>query len=343
MKIKTPFLWFTQIVKGVPRPWRHFKIDGIMVNAYEILQNQTVNEEIRRKKIHEFLNFDGLIMMDSGGFFFMKKRILDVKPETILQLYIESKPNYGVILDYPIGLGTSETEIRKRQLKTLKNTRMMVELHNASNPELIPVIHGHDVKSVKWYLSKLNQISEFKTYAVGSLVPAIHNQKNSMLTIYDAVEIISYLRKNLPDKKIHVFGLGSTLTMHLMFYAGADSIDSSSWRTKAAFGAIQLQGIGDRYITGKKRHKKYPCLAKYEEKLIETCKCPACRKHSLKELRKSFSLRALHNAWVYQKEVERARKLIRNDEYEEYVSNILRRTRFFRVLKFIKKNKTSKF
>jgi tRNA-guanine family transglycosylase len=335
MITKTPFLLFTQTIKGVPKPWKYFKIDGIMVNAYEILQSPEVNEEIQKQKIHNFLDFRGLVTIDSGGFFFMRKKILDVKPETILQLYKKSKPNYGVVLDYPIALETSAKEIRKRQLKTLENIRIMTELHDASNPELIPVIHGHNVKSIEWYLSKLNQISEFETYGVGSLVPAVRNQRGSNLTIYDAVKIISYLRKKLPDKKIHVFGVGSTLTLHLIFYAGADSVDSSSWRTKAAFGAVQLPGVGDRYITKNKKRKNYPDLSKNEKRLIENCKCPACKNHSLQELKKSFVLRALHNAWVYQKEIETVRKQLRNGGYNEYVYEVLKGTRFFKVLKFI--------
>lgn len=342
MIAKTPFLWFGQTIKGVPKPWRHFKIDGIMVNAYEILQSKIVNEKVREQNIHNFLGFKGLITIDSGGFFFMKKKILDIKPETILQLYRESKPDYGVVLDHPIGLEVSETEIRKRQLRTLKNIEIMFKLHDGSNPELIPVIHGHSIKSIRWYLNKLNRISKFKTYGIGSLVPAVHNQKGCKLTIYDAMKIISYLRENLPDKKIHVFGLGSTLTMQLMFYAGADSIDSSSWRTKAAFGAIQLPGVGDRYITGKKKHKKYPELSRDEKRLIETCKCPACKNYSLEELRESFSLRALHNAWVFQREIETIRELIQRNEYEEYVNNVLKGTRFFKALEFTKKLKYHK-
>jgi 7-cyano-7-deazaguanine tRNA-ribosyltransferase len=45
------------------------------------------------------------------------------------------------------------------------------------------------------------------------------------------------------------------ITMNMMYYSGADSVDSSSWRTKAAFGAIQLSGIGDRYYTGNQTQK----------------------------------------------------------------------------------------
>jgi tRNA-guanine family transglycosylase len=120
-----------------------------------------------------------------------------------------------------------------------------------------------------------------------------------------------------------------------MFYAGADSVDSSAWRMKAAFGAIQLPGIGDRYISRKKRHKVYRDLSRDEKTLLEECKCPACRGYSLRGLRESFKLRALHNAWVYQKDVEKARKLVKKREDETYVKDILSKTRFSKMLDIV--------
>jgi len=44
MEIEVPFLWFTQPIKARPRPWRFFRIDGLMLNAYEILHNYSVAE-----------------------------------------------------------------------------------------------------------------------------------------------------------------------------------------------------------------------------------------------------------------------------------------------------------
>ena len=46
-------------------------------------------------------------------------------------------------------------------------------------------------------------------------------------------------------------------------------------------------------------------------------------------MRRSFKLRALHNAWVHQKEVEKARKMIKSGEYEEYVKRVLKRSKLF--------------
>jgi len=336
MKLERPFLWFSQLVDGHPKPWEHFKIDGLMVNAYEIMQTMRTESEVRRTGIHDYLGFKGPIAMDSGGFLFMQKETLKVDPLSILELYRESRPDYGVVLDHPLGSNLATAERKRRQLRTLRNTRQMVDSRSSSDPELIPVIHGHTSHSIEWYVQELQKIDDFDVYGIGSLVPSAFNTRG-VGGIYNVVEILCQVRRLLPEKRIHVFGIGSAITMHLMFYAGADSVDSSSWRSKAAFGAIQLAGVGDRYITSNKKHKKYLNLSRKEEGILDSCRCPACRQHSLRDMRKSFKLRALHNAWVFQNEIEKVRRLITYNRYENYVEQVLKINRFHPVLEHVRK------
>jgi tRNA-guanine family transglycosylase len=335
MKLETPFLWFTQPIKGSPKPWLFFKVDGLMLNAYEVLHNNSIAERMRSEGAHRYMKFDGLVVMDSGGYLFMRRQEVNITPEAILTLYEETKPNFGVILDHPLIPNLPQEVAEKRLIVTLENTKRMVEARKTVNPELVPVIHGYDAETVRHYVERLQEIGVFNVYGIGSLVPSVFNVKG-VGGIHNVVRIVSFVRDLLPDKIIHVFGVGSTLTMHLMFYAGADSIDTSSWRTKAAFGAIQLSGVGDRYITSRERNKQYPRLSREECRILDGCECPACKEEGLEGLRRSFKLRALHNAWVYQKEIEKTRKLLKSGEYEEYVKRIIGKGRkFSRILKLM--------
>jgi len=307
MGFDVPFLWFTQPLGATPSPWRHFKVDGVMVNAYELVGNSKILERIvDRGGIHKYIGFDGPIAMDSGGYRFLKKGMLDVDAEEILDIYEKCKPNYGVVLDFPISPGIDKSLIEKRMYITIMNTKKMVLNKKTSNPDLIPVIHGYDYDLIGKYIEGLSKLGDFKIYGIGSLVPLVYTIKGSgsIGGIYRAVEIVQFVKSIFPERIIHVFGVGSIITMHLMFFAGADSIDSSSWRSKASYGAIQLPGVGDRYITRKRRHKKYPTLKRRERRILDSCECPACREFGLEGLRKSFKLRALHNAWIYQREIE---------------------------------------
>jgi tRNA-guanine family transglycosylase len=294
-----------------------------------------------REGIHNYLNFKGHIMIDSGGFLFVKKNIPEMHPNKILELYERSKPDIGVILDYPILPNLPEKERKRRLCETLENTRYMVAFHKGKNPMLMPVIHGHSLRSVSWFVKQLNIICDFEMYGIGSLVPSVFNTKGAG-GIYNVVKIVSFIRKIIPDKKLHVFGVGSTLTMHLMFYIGADSVDSSGWRTKAAYGAIQLPGTPDRYITIKKKHKNYPRLSREEMNILDDCVCPSCRRISIDGLMRSYQLRALHNAWVLQNEVNVAKRLVEENTYDDYVERILKNSRFYKVFRYAKRLKLGK-
>lgn len=336
--INQPFLWFAQVINGKPEPWKQFPLEGLMVNAYEILKKTKANKDVRCQGIHKYMEFDGPIMMDSGGFQFMKKKELNVDPKEILGLYQVSKPDFGIVLDHPLGPHLDHKEKLDRWLKTLANTRIMLANHNMDSTELVPVIHGHKLSEIEWFINELDKISSFKYLGIGSLVPSVFSTKGAG-GISNVIEIVNFARKKLGDRKIHVFGVGSTLTMHLMFYAGADSVDSSGWRTKAAYGAIQLPGIGDRYVTSRTRNKTYRDVSEEEKQILALCGCPICTNEGLEKLRTSFTSRAIHNAWVYQEEVKKARESIRLGKYENYVESIITKTPFSSVFKFAKELK----
>lgn len=338
MKLKPDehFLFYTHTL-GLPRLWEHFPVSGIMVNAYEILsKSKSKSKSIIEKGIHKYLNYEGIIAMDSGGFQLMKNGKIEITVDSILDIY-DSKPDVGVVLDYPLSPKCDRNTSLMRMKETLKNTEQMVRKIEEKNKDTIimPVIHGHDYDTVRWYIREINKIGDFEIYGIGSLVPYAVNAKERKGGIYNVVRIVSLVRKLLPDKLIHVFGIGSSITMHLMFLAGANSVDSSAWRTKAAYGAIQLPGIGDRYISEKNKNRTK--LKQYELKKLEECKCPAC-KSGVDGLKNSFQLRAIHNAWVYNAELQKIRKLERN-EYKKYALRIIRHSRFCDALSVIRQEK----
>ena len=340
-KINYPMLWFSQEVgASASAPWKYFEVDGVLMNAYDFMQHPAAFQKVKTLGIHDYLGFNGPVLMDSGGFMFMKKKIMNVTAEEIISFYEETNPNFGVVLDHPLFPSNSKEENRKRKLKTLQNTKIMMKKRTTKNPILIPVIHGYADSEIKWYVNRLKKMGEFPIYGIGSLVPALYNVRG-VGGILNVMKVIMEIRKQIPHSKLHVFGTGGTLTMHLMFYAGANSLDSSAWRTKAAFGAIQMPGMGDRWITSAIRKKPYPQLSKEEKQKLEHCRCPMCRNFGLSRLKTDFTARAIHNAWVHQQEVKKARKLIKENRYDEYVSKMMKKTNFASLFSIIKKTKNN--
>lgn len=350
LTIRTPILWLGHQIASEPTLWRFFDVYGILVNACDILTGNGILRRIEKEGIYNFLGYDGPILMDSGGFQFQKKETIDINPLHIIDLYEKSKPDIGVILDHPLDLNSEEKNDR-RLLSTIQNTEIM--LKNNENVVLLPVIHGYAAEDIYQIIEYIRDIMGDPTLiGVGSLVPlikALNGRKEFImskesivermgpprtkaLTGYYIVEIVKLIRREFPKSFLHVFGVGGVTTMHLMFSLGVDSIDSVGWRLKAAYGAIQLPGVGDRFVSPRKR--KRTKLSEKDLILLEECECPICRQQKLARKIElldnanptTFCNRAIHNAWVFQQELKEAWNMIEKNCYFKHVEERLRRS-----------------
>jgi len=348
--IRTPILWLGHQIANEPTLWRFFNVSGILVNACDILTSNGISKRIEKEGIGNFLRYDGPIMMDSGGFQFQKKETIDINPLSIMDLYEKSKPDIGVVLDHPLDL-ISEKKNGERLISTMKNTGIM--LKNNGNVVLLPVIHGYAADDINQLIEYIkDMIGDPVLIGVGSLVPlikALNGRKEFImskesivermgppkakaLTGFYMVEIVKLIRREFPRSFLHVFGVGGVTTMHLMFSLGVDSIDSIGWRLKAAYGAIQLPGVGDRFVSPKKR--KRTKLSEKDLILLEKCECPICRQQKLARRMElldnadpsTFCNRAIHNAWVFQQELKEARNMIEKNCYFKHVEKKLGRS-----------------
>jgi len=326
--IRTPLLWLGYPVGYPPKPWEYFPMETVMVNAHDFINKPSLYEEVCKKGIHKLLGFEGLIMMDSGGFIFQKKEKIDIEPSKIIELYEKSKPDIGVILDHPFSPEKSNSDNQKRWEQTLQNTDFMIK--NNGKIALMPVLHGYSLKELKNACDQIKRINENPMLVgLGSLVPLLFNMKgsnrfkNPRNFVIDATRLV---RKEFPNSLLHTFGVGSTKTMHLMYSLGVDSLDSSGWRLKAAYGNIQLPGVSDRNPTS--RNNGRSSLNEKEKKILEQCECPTCKNKSLEEKIKSldgpFPPRALHNAWVYVQERESYIKSLNEGTSREFTEKRLR-------------------
>ena len=250
-KLETPSLWLGHLMDHKPKLWKTSKLDNLMVNAYFILKKASTYNKIVDMGIHKYLDYDGLVMMDSGGYLFQKKEEMDLDPLKVLDLYENSRPDIGVVLDHPFDPNSSNLINKKRWDITLKNTAIMIESN--SKVPLMPVIHGYSLNELEKACSDIKKIDDDpKLIGLGSLVPLIFSTTAGSKRFPDCMQFVmqsvKLIRREFPDAMIHAFGIGSTLTMHLMYSVGTDSLDSTGWRIKAAYGMIQLPGVSDRHV-----------------------------------------------------------------------------------------------
>ncbi|HLO87035.1 MAG TPA: hypothetical protein VK203_18800 [Nostocaceae cyanobacterium] len=132
----------------------------------------------------------------------------------------------------------------------------------------VPVVHISNF--LEQYIKKVvnsKGLSKKPYIALGGIVPNLLRAPKA-IPYKKIIDNLIHFRKQFPDKKLHIFGIGGTSTLHIAALLGINSVDSSGWRNRAARGLIQLPGTGDRIVAelGNWRGRK---ISKEEEKKLQ--------------------------------------------------------------------------
>lgn len=255
--LKTPNMFAGYRIRDYPRaglrchPWAMTGTQALIMNAFDLLANRRTRKFTKEvlqcdNKLHQYVEFSGPIMLDSGAFNFMKHDDITITPEEVLKIGLEVNCNLSVVLDHPFPPDAEPEEIRARWDSTLDNTRTMIEAlacHEGCKPagfRLVPVVHGHDRGTVGYALEDVVSVlgHEPRIVGIGSLAPLAKNGNTRK-----AVDVLLEVRRLLPDAHIHCFSMGSALLMLFAFYCGVNTVDSQTWIMSAAFKQVQLPGF----------------------------------------------------------------------------------------------------
>ena len=269
LDIETPALFASYRIGDFPRaglhchPWNITRTQAVLVNAFDLLANKqtrTASAKIEKKQcqLHEFVEFNGPLMLDSGAFNFQKQNDINIDPLEVLATGIKLGADISVVLDHPFLPTSSSREKTKRWKNTVENTRVMFEALNSRNGDildnfqLMPVIHGHNIRVLKRRIDEIANICgpDPPIVGIGSLEPLARNGNKRT-----AIDIISKVRSLLPKSHIHCFSMGSALLMLFAFYCGADTVDSQSWMLSAAFKHVQLPGFSWTRLSSREKEK----------------------------------------------------------------------------------------
>lgn len=362
-KLLSPMVFLGIDIMNKPLPWKEgLQVHGILVSGLTLMKSGRVADHFEknpRSSLHDFLGYKGAIMLDSGGFKIMElyskmkegdQKLMSPKlsADTYIRLCQRTRPDFFVIPDLPY-----HPEIAlKNNLERLKNN--LVTLRMFSNialepnytvfiPVFHPFPHPHYYRRIrqlikgKEYMPELQKLLE-KTQAigVGGMVPYLLNRKGrGYVKTSDLIDFICWIRSAFPDKFLHVFGAGGSAIMPILFYLGVDSIDTTGWRVRAAYGKIQLPGTGDFSVHGTQAWRSRSI---YEDKvacrLLEKCCCPVCTMIRNKHLdigyyetqtgAYSFRLRAIHNAFTYLQQAKQFRASIKEGaDIANYIEHLL--------------------
>ncbi len=335
IKVDTPLMFLGySLGRGNPIPWKKdngisgYDVEAVMVNAIDVNANN--KKHSKDQLIHKLIDFENLVMMDSGGYQFQQLD-LKIEKDEIIRVQTEMKPNIAIPLDFPLKPGIDMNEILRRIGETKKSNIYWGENYKAP---FIPVFHGYKVEQIK---EQIEDFGESKYIALGSFVPILMYSNRKKI-----VDLILDIRKIYPESFIHCFGV-SYLLSFLFFYLGVDSVDSMAWIHNARFGSIHLTNTGPRAIAYRSKNEKRPAhkTITREEFEKEECSCPVCSTHEFEQLKQrgieGLKLRGIHNGYVYQRGVFEFRNAVMSHKVFDLVYKVFKNSGLYYLFKYAQK------
>ncbi len=272
-----------------------FGFDQLITSAYLLQKMLEKGKSV--ENIHSHLNFDGVIMMDSGAYQLMVYGDVELDQEKSMKLQASVGADIGVILDHPIGYDVPKKEAEMRIETTLERVKEAMEII-AKNEMVhvlwtLPIQGGKFIDLMNIYMEKAvtpETLKMFHFFALGSVVQVMINQDYPTM-----VRMILTARKHLPvTYPLHLFGAGHPAMFALATFLGCDTYDSAAYSLMAKDG---------RYMTV---HGTY----QLNDLTLLPCKCRVCSVHSLADIKKmdqeqQSKLISEHNLWVSTEEIAR--------------------------------------
>ena len=256
------------------KPWEYFDVDAVMVSAYYILKSKSVKSAILAKGIKDYLNFDGLVVLDSGVFQLINSG-KNIDLQEIIDLYrMVEGVDIKLSFDYP-------------------DNKIVEQYEKLRHLNVEPIIPANQFNLIKYFS---NESCEW--IFVGRLAKAL---KFKGCKAFSFLEDTTKKFSEESAKKLWALGVGNYNTLPYIYKAGFKGSDTSSYRMAAAFGDILVPKKGTQHITGRKLEKKTWKMKKVnpidiEKKLMELG-------FTYNDVEHNFKKRAIFNAYVLIKEV----------------------------------------
>jgi 7-cyano-7-deazaguanine tRNA-ribosyltransferase len=277
------------------------------------------------------------LFLDNGAFTASMAGI-QLDTDRVIHTQESLEPNLAIPLDYPFKSEMSTSQMSKLWQKTAENILFWQTSTNLKG-RLVPALHAWDKRSLIENVEWLQRNAEAEYIALGSIVDPMFigykgffEDRQPRKELVDMVCFALSSIEKISGFKVHLMGFGSSpLMLHLGYYLGVQSTDSSGYKRKAAYGKIILPGTGERYVgetsadfgEGSALREDDPKSAR-DLMLLEKCTCPICMTNKY-QLWSDWRARAIHNEYVLKQEAKKAEKFLKLgiEVYEKYLDNVV--------------------
>ena len=307
----------------------------ILANTYHLSIRPGEDIVAKAGGLHKFMNYDGPILTDSGGFqvFSLAERRkiteegitfknhlngdkLFFSPERAIE--IEEKLGADIIMSFDecIPYPATYEYAKKSTERTLRWAKRGLEAHKREDQALFGIVQGGDYQDLREMCAKELAAMDFPGYSIGGT--SIGEPKDKCF------EMIDYAIKYLPaDKPRYLMGVGS---LDYLLGGIARSVDMFDCvlPTRIARHGTLMTSKGRVNIKNEKYKEDFTTLD-------ENCDCYCCKNYTKAYLRHLYvcdemfgkRLMSIHNIRFLIKIMEGARQAIKEDRFGDYMEEVL--------------------
>ena len=286
-----------------PKELRAMGVEALISNAYIFSQSRQYGERVKEEGLHKLLDFDGLIMTDSGSFQLSVYGQVSFTNVQTLTYQRDIGSDIWVPLDIPTSPDADRATADRELAITMERLREAKELFGNDAPLAGPV-QGGIFPDLRERAGKEVGDLGFSLCPIGAVVPLMESYRYREL-----VNVVMAAKSTIPRSAcVHLFGAGHPAMFALAAAMGCDLFDSAAYALYAKDG---------RYLTA---HGSF----RIDELTDIPCACAICRSHTAEELRTAKDrtrLLALHNLAVTLAEISRIRQAIADGTLWELVDD----------------------
>jgi len=310
---------------------RKIGVGIVLCNTYHLYlrPGQSIIEKLGG--LHHFMNWDGLILTDSGGYQIFSLSSLQkttnegvifrshidgskhfLTPEKVLEIQRMLGSDIFMVLDeclsYPVSYGQARVAL-ERTLHWAKRTR--ATWGESEDKGLFGIVQGNVFRDLRKRASEELISYQFDGYALGGL------SVGEPLSLRR--EIIGYTTEYLPaEKPRYLMGVGTPRELLEDISLGIDMFDCAL-PTRIARNGTVFTGEGKKNL----RNSQYKDDA---NPLDLDCDCYVCRNYSRAYLRHLIQAREIlgmrlatyHNVYFLTRLMEKAREAIKKNSFERF-------------------------
>ena len=320
----------------VPEELKAMNSAVILSNTYHLWLRPGEDIVSKAGGLHKFMNYDGPILTDSGGFqVFSLAKPKDISEEGVKfkshidgsTLFLTPEKSIGIQnkLDSDIAMSFDECPPASASYKYMKNSiertlrwaKRGKDVHNNENQSLFGIVQGGAYKDLREFSATETVKLDFDGYSIGGVA----NDNESKEDMYNAIDYsIPYLPE---DKPRYLMGVGEPIDILEGVERGIDMFDCVL--------PTRIARHGNAFTHSGKINLRN---SKYKEDFTpieEGCDCYTCKNYTKAYIRHLLvskeqlagRLLSIHNIRFLIRLTEDIRESIDNNTFTEYKNNFL--------------------